>query len=145
VQRVSQARVRVDDQTVGEIDRGLMVLVGVSETDSEEDVRYLAEKVAHLRVFPDESGRMERSAVESGAEVLVVSQFTLYGDARKGRRPSYTEAARGEAAKMRFEAVCAHLRALGLRVATGSFGAHMLIEMTGDGPVTILLDSRRQF
>ncbi len=145
VQRVTWARVRVDDAVVGEINRGLMVLLGVSGTDVTEDVRYVAEKIAHLRIFPDESGRMERSVLETGGGVLLVSQFTLYGDARKGRRPSFTEAAGGELARMRYEEVTDHLRSLGLTVATGSFGAHMLIDMTGDGPVTLLLDSRRQF
>lgn len=145
VQRVRQGRVRVGEETVGEIGPGLMVLVGVRQTDTAADVQYIADKIAHLRILDDEEGRMDRSVLDRGAEVLVVSQFTLFGDVRKGRRPSYSEAARGEQAEALYEAVCDRLRGAGLRVATGRFGAEMLIEMIGDGPVTILLDSERAF
>ena len=107
--------------------------------------QYTAEKIAGLRIFPDEQGRMDRSVLEAGGEVLVVSQFTLFGDARKGRRPSYTQAASGGLAVEPYEEVCTALRALGLKVETGRFGAHMEVEMVGDGPVTILLDSERTF
>jgi D-aminoacyl-tRNA deacylase len=145
VQRVASARVRVEDETAGEIGPGLLVLLGVRQDDSPADAHYVAEKVANLRVFPDAAGRMEVSAREAGAEVLVVSQFTLYGDARKGRRPSYARAAGGALAVTLYEEVCARLRQAGFRVATGRFGAMMRVEMVGDGPVTILLDSERQF
>jgi D-tyrosyl-tRNA(Tyr) deacylase len=135
----------VDGETVGAIGSGLLVLVGVGKDDSPAQALNIAEKVAHLRLFPDDAGRMDRSVVDIGGEVLVVSQFTLYGDARKGRRPSYAHAAAGEPANTLYLAVCAELRRLGLRVETGRFGAHMHVEMVGDGPVTILLDSDRVF
>jgi D-tyrosyl-tRNA(Tyr) deacylase len=142
---VSQARVRVDDVTVGAIERGLLVLLGVKAGDTDAAGEYLAEKIANLRVFDDADGRMDLSALDVGAGMLVVSQFTLYGDARKGRRPSYIQAARGEEAEAAYERVCERLRGLGLTVATGRFGAEMQVEMVGDGPVTILLDSERTF
>lgn len=145
MQRVLQAAVRVDGAVVGEIGSGLLALVGVKRGDTPEAARYVAEKIAGLRVFPDAVGRMQLSALETGAAALVVSQFTLYGDARKGRRPSYTDAADAEEATPLYEAVCAHLRSLGVPVATGQFGADMQIEMTASGPVTLLLDSDRQF
>lgn len=145
VQRVSRACVRVDGEVVGEIGPGLLVLVGVKQEDGLPAAQYLAEKIANLRVFGDENGRMELSAVDAGKSVLVVSQFTLYGDARKGRRPSYVQAARGEQAEALYEAVAARLRELGLPLATGRFGAMMEVEMVGDGPVTLLLDSERGF
>ncbi len=145
IQRVKRGAVRVDGQVVGRIDRGYVLLVGVATDDTEADARFIAEKVAHLRLFPDETGRMEVCALETGAEVLVVSQFTLHGDARKGRRPSYSAAASGELAERLYEQVCERLRGLGLAVQTGRFGAMMEVEIIGDGPVTILLDSRRLF
>jgi D-tyrosyl-tRNA(Tyr) deacylase len=145
VQRVASARVKVEGETVGEIGPGLLALVGVGQEDGAPDAHYVAEKIANLRVFDDENGRMERSALEVGAGVLVVSQFTLHGDVRKGRRPSYARAAKGEEALGLYEEVCARLRECGLPVATGRFGAEMQVEMVGDGPVTILLDSERQF
>jgi D-aminoacyl-tRNA deacylase len=145
VQRVSRACVRVDGEVVGEIGPGLLVLVGVKQDDTAAAAHYTAEKIGGLRVFPDETGRMERSVVEAGGAVLVVSQFTLYGDARKGRRPSYVQAASGEPAVSLYESVCSRLRELGIEVATGRFGAMMQVEMVGDGPVTILLDSEKVF
>lgn len=145
VQRVSRAAVRVDDESVGQIGNGLLILLGVKQDDTPAAAHYTADKIAGLRIFPDEHGRMDRSAVEVGAEILVVSQFTLYGDARKGRRPSYTQAASGGLAVELYEEVCTALRRLGLKVETGRFGAHMHVEMVGDGPVTILLDSEKQF
>lgn len=145
VQRVLEARVRVDGETVGEIGHGLLALVGVKQGDAAADVQYLADKIANLRIFPDADGRMDVSALDAGAQVLVVSQFTLWGDARKGRRPSYSHAAGGETAERLYEDVCARLRDLGLTVATGRFGADMRVEMTGYGPVTILLDSEKHF
>ena len=145
VQRVLRGRVTVDGEETGAIGPGLAVLVGVRQEDGPPDAHYIADKIANLRVMDDAEGRMDRSVLESGGEVLVISQFTLFGDARKGRRPSYTQAARGEAAEALYEAVCERLRGLGVRVATGRFGAEMEVELIGDGPVTILLDSERLF
>jgi D-tyrosyl-tRNA(Tyr) deacylase len=145
VQRVHRARVRVEGETVGEIGPGSLVLVGVKQDDTAADAQYMAEKIGHLRIFDNAEGRMELSALEVSASILVVSQFTLFGDVRKGRRPSYARAARGEEAERLYEEVCEKLRALGLRVATGRFGAEMEVEMAGDGPVTLLLDSERVF
>lgn len=130
---------------VGAVGRGMAVLVGVKQDDDSSAAQYLAEKLANLRIFDDGNGRMELSAVDTAAEVLVVSQFTLYGDVRKGRRPSYVQAARGEQAETLYEEVCKRLRGLGLTVATGRFGAEMEVELLGDGPVTILVDSERVF
>ena len=145
MQRVSRASVRVEGEVTGEIGVGLLVLVGVEQSDTAQAARFIADKVAGLRIFPDEQGRMDRSATDTGADMLVVSQFTLYGDARKGRRPSYVRAASGGLAVQLYEEVCTALRDLGLKVETGRFGADMQVEMVGDGPVTILLDSEKQF
>lgn len=145
VQRVSSASVRVDGAVVGQIGRGLLVLLGVSVHDGPADVTWMARKVAGLRIFPDDQGRMNRSVVEVGGAVLLVSQFTLYGDARKGRRPSFVEAASGAEAETLYEAVAQALREEGLPVEQGRFGAHMDVELVNDGPVTILLSSEGQF
>jgi D-tyrosyl-tRNA(Tyr) deacylase len=143
VQRVSAARVRVDESIVGAIDHGLVVFVGVGPDDREADVEYIAGKVHDVRIFPDEAGKMNRSVVESGGAVLVVSQFTLYGDVRRGRRPSFIGAAPPQQANQLYEAVVATLRARGLTVATGVFQADMKVELVNDGPVTLILDSTR--
>ena len=145
VQRVSEASVEVSGEIVGEIGPGLAVLVGVKQGDTEADARYLAEKTAHLRVFNDSEGRMNLSLLERGGGVLVVSQFTLYGDARRGRRPSYAEAAAPEAAESLYLRYCDLLREMGVSVQTGRFGAKMTVRLVGEGPVTILLDSDRLF
>ena len=145
VQRVTQARVEVGGQTVGDIHAGLLVLLGVSSDDSHEDAEYLVEKIAHLRIFTDEEGKMNRSVIETGGAVLVVSQFTLYGDVRRGRRPSYSDAAPPELANNLYEYFVEQLSLSGLKVATGVFQAMMKVSLTNDGPVTILIDSRRQF
>ena len=145
LQRVTRASVRVGGETVGEIGPGLVVLLGVARDDAEEDARYLAEKTVTLRVFDDGEGRMNRSVVEAGGGLLVVSQFTLYGDARKGRRPSWFDAAPPELARPLYEFFVAEARARGARVETGSFQAMMEVELVNDGPVTILLDSRKLF
>jgi D-tyrosyl-tRNA(Tyr) deacylase len=145
VQRVSRAEVRVDGKATGRIARGLAVLLGVSRDDGEEDARLLADKIAALRVFEDGAGKMNLPLAEVGGAVLVVSQFTLLGDARKGNRPSFVEAAPPEAANALYERFCALLREKGLAVATGVFRATMEVELVNDGPVTILLDSRRLF
>ena len=145
VSRVAWARVVADGELTGEIGPGLLVLVGVTHGDSEDDAAWLAAKVAGLRVFDDDRGVMNRSLAEAGGGALVVSQFTLYGDARRGRRPSYVAAARPERAAPLVEAVAKALAGAGVPVAGGRFGADMLVESAGDGPVTILLDSARAF
>ena len=141
VSRVARARVVADGELTGEIGPGLLVLVGVTHGDTEADAAWLAAKVAGLRVFDDDRGVMNRSVAETGGGALVVSQFTLYGDARKGRRPSYVTAAPPEVAAPLVEAVAKALAGAGVPVASGRFGAHMLVESAGDGPVTILLDT----
>ncbi len=145
VQRVSEAAVRVDGGVVGSIGPGLLVLLGVGRGDAETDADELAEKIAHLRVFPDEDGRMNRSVLEAGGAVLVVPQFTLYGDCRKGRRPSYVEAAPPEEADPLFRRFVEAVRRSGLTVAQGVFRAAMDVSLVNRGPVTLLLDSRRSF
>ncbi|MBX5436496.1 MAG: D-tyrosyl-tRNA(Tyr) deacylase [Alicyclobacillaceae bacterium] len=145
VQRSRSASVRVDGRVVGAIDRGLVVLVGVKAGDTEADAAYLADKVVHLRIFEDDSGKMNRDVLETGGAVLSVSQFTLLGDVRKGRRPNYMAAAPPEAAHALWERFNERLRGFGLRVETGVFGANMEVSLVNDGPVTILLDSERLF
>jgi D-tyrosyl-tRNA(Tyr) deacylase len=144
VSRVAWARVVADGELTGEIGPGLLVLVGVTHADTEADADWLAAKVAALRVFADDQGKMNRSLTETGGAALVVSQFTLYGDARRGRRPSYIAAAPPEQAAPLVEAVTKSLAGSGIPVATGRFGADMRVESAGDGPVTILLDSTRE-
>jgi D-tyrosyl-tRNA(Tyr) deacylase len=145
VSRVAWARVVADGEPTGEIGPGLLVLVGVTHGDTEAEAAWLAAKVAALRVFDDDQGRMNRPLADTGGAALVVSQFTLYGDARKGRRPSYVAAAPPEVAAPLVEAVAKALAGAGVPVASGRFGAHMLVESAGDGPVTVLLDSARGF
>jgi len=145
VQRVSRASVAVDGVEVASIGPGLLVLIGVGTSDDGRDVTWLADKVRTLRVFPDNSSVMNRSVEESNGAVLVVSQFTLHGDARRGRRPSYIQAAPPEAAEKLYRAFVDALRARGLDVAEGVFQAHMDVELVNDGPVTILLDSKKTF
>ena len=140
VQRVTQARVRVDDQVVGEIGPGLCCLVGATHGDDCDSAAKLAAKIWHLRILADENGHMNRSVADAGGEMLVVSQFTLYGDTRKGRRPSFIAAAAPDEATRLIEELVAELRRLGATVATGSFGAHMAVELTNDGPVTLMLE-----
>ncbi|MBV8561536.1 MAG: D-tyrosyl-tRNA(Tyr) deacylase [Actinobacteria bacterium] len=139
VQRVSEARVRVEGRVVGEVGAGLCMLVGVARGDGEEEAARLAGKLARLRIFPDEDGRLDRSLLDTGGGALVVSQFTLLADTAKGNRPSFTEAAPPEEAEPLYERVCAELRALGVTVAQGVFGARMAVELVNDGPVTIVL------
>jgi D-aminoacyl-tRNA deacylase len=143
VQRVSCARVLVEGRVTGEIATGVVVLLGVGKTDTSESAKYLAEKIANLRIFADESGKMNRSIIDGGGSALVVSQFTLYGDTRGGRRPSYIQAASPEVAKSLYEGFMADLRSMGVSVAAGVFQAHMEVELVNDGPVTILLDSEK--
>jgi D-tyrosyl-tRNA(Tyr) deacylase len=145
VQRVREAAVEVEGSVVSSIGRGLLVLLGVGRDDGPADVRYVAGKIRDLRVFDDEQGRMNRAVGEVGGAVLVVSQFTLYGDARKGRRPSFDQAAPPDLGRELYEAVAHELAAADLPVRTGVFGAVMQVRLVNDGPVTILLDSRRSF
>ncbi|OUM97850.1 MAG: D-tyrosyl-tRNA(Tyr) deacylase [Paenibacillaceae bacterium ZCTH02-B3] len=142
VQRVSRARVRVGGETVGEIGSGLLLLVGVGRGDDERDAAWMAEKVSGLRIFENEPGKMNLSVVEVGGGILSVSQFTLYGDCRKGRRPSFVDAAPPDAARELYETFNDLLRAKGLKVETGVFGAMMEVELVNDGPVTLIVDSR---
>jgi D-aminoacyl-tRNA deacylase len=141
IQRVKEARVEVDGAVTGAIGTGLLVLLGVARDDSEKDAVFLAEKTVGLRIFPDDEGRMNRSVVEAGGGILVVSQFTLYGDVRRGRRPSFDEAAPPELANRLYEYYVGLLRAKGVRVETGVFQAMMSVHLVNDGPVTILCDS----
>jgi D-tyrosyl-tRNA(Tyr) deacylase len=146
VQRVERARVRVAGEVVGEIGEGLCALVGAGQGDGSDDVRYLVDKIVNLRIFRDQADKMNRSVLEVGGGVLAVSQFTLYGDARKGRRPAFVDALAPEPAEALYRELVAGLRASGVTaVATGVFGAMMAVELVNDGPVTILLDSRKQF
>jgi D-tyrosyl-tRNA(Tyr) deacylase len=145
IQRVSRASVAVDGRIAGAIERGFLALVGVAVDDTDTDADALAQKIAGLRVFDDAEGAMNLALADAGGAVLVVSQFTLLGDARKGRRPSFIAAARGELAERLYERVASRLRASGLHVATGVFGADMAVELINDGPVTILLDTKRAF
>ncbi len=145
IQRVTSARVKVDGEVVGEIGRGLLVLLGVGREDGPNDVEYIAGKIGDVRIFEDDDGKMNRSVSEAAGDVLIVSQFTLYGDIRKGRRPSFDRAGTPDLARQLYEDVARTLRERGLRVATGVFQAHMVVELANDGPVTILLDSSRAF
>jgi len=145
VQRVSGASVSVSGNVLGEIGKGFVCLLGVQEGDTEADARYCAEKVAGLRVFEDAEDKMNLSVLDVSGAVLAISQFTLLGDARHGRRPSFSAAARPETAIPLYESFCARLREAGVRVETGAFGAHMAVSLVNDGPVTILLDSKKGF
>jgi len=145
IQRVSQASVTVDGETVGSIARGLLVLLGVGQGDEDRDARQLAERICCLRVFEDENGKMNRSLEDIGGALLVVSQFTLFGDCRKGRRPSFTQAAAPELAERLYETFVATAGVRGVNVATGVFRAHMDVASVNDGPVTLLMDSHKTF
>ena len=145
VQRSQIASVVVEGKVVGQIEHGLVLLVGIKEGDNLADVEYLAEKVAHLRIFEDETGRMNLDILQTGGQVLSISQFTLYGDVRKGRRPNYMMAAAPEHAEPLYKQFNERLQNLGLHVETGVFGAMMDVQLVNDGPVTILLDSERKF
>jgi len=145
LQRVSEARVRVNGEIVGEIGPGLLVLLGVGQGDVDKDAAYLAEKMAGLRIFEDEEGKMNRSVLDAGGAVLAVSQFTLYGDCRKGRRPGFSAAAEPGEAKRLYALFVDEVRRRGLEVATGVFQTEMAVELVNDGPVTMLLDSDRTF
>lgn len=145
VQRVKRAKVSVDDKAIGQIDHGIMLLLGVEEDDEEKDLEYMCDKVVNLRIFEDEDGKMNKSVLDVCGSLLVVSQFTLLGDARKGRRPSFIQAARPEKAIPMYEKFILNMIKSGLKTQTGEFGADMQVELVNDGPVTILLDSKKTF
>ena len=141
LQRVRKSSVSVSGEVVGEIGGGILALMAVAPGDSEREVRYMADKISNLRIFPDEAGKMNRSLLDTGGEMLVVSQFTLYGDCRKGRRPSFVAAASPEVAEALIEKFIEEVKTLGVKTAAGRFGAMMEVELINDGPVTLLLDS----
>jgi D-tyrosyl-tRNA(Tyr) deacylase len=145
VQRVSEASVTVAGEVVGRINRGLVVLLGVAADDTSEDARYMAEKIVELRIFPDDAGKMNPSLAECGGAMLVISQFTLFGDCRKGRRPSFIDAAPPELGEQLYQEFVAAVAAKGIDVATGQFRRHMDVALVNDGPVTLLLDSKKAF
>lgn len=145
VQRVSEASVTVDEEVVGRIERGFLILLGIAEDDTQDDIIWLAAKIAGLRVFEDADGKMNLDVKQIEGSALVVSQFTLMGDCRKGRRPSFVAAARPEKANGLYESFVAEMRGLGIPVETGTFQAHMDVALVNDGPVTLLLDSRKAF
>ncbi|NLO20550.1 MAG: D-tyrosyl-tRNA(Tyr) deacylase [Syntrophomonadaceae bacterium] len=145
IQRTKGSKVVVDHKTCGEICSGLMVLLGIKRGDTEKEAQYMMDKIINLRIFPDDEGKMNCSLLDIGGEILLVSQFTLYGDARKGRRPGFSQAALPEEAMALYQYSIDYLKNRGLRVATGVFGAEMLVKIDNDGPVTILLDSEKLF
>ena len=145
IQRVLESSVCIDGEVVGQIGKGFMVLCGVEDGDTEADVRYCIDKTVNLRIFEDEAGKMNRSILDDGGEILAISQFTLHGDVRHGRRPSFIKAARPETAVPLYDAYCEGLRAAGVHVETGVFQADMKVSLINDGPVTLLVDSRRTF
>lgn len=145
VTRVNKASVEIDGKIAGEISRGLLILLGAAEGDEEKDIKYITDKCLTLRIFEDENDKMNRSVTDVGGELLVVSQFTLLGDVRKGRRPSFIAAGDPKLAEIIYEAAVERLRGSGLKVATGKFGANMQVASVNDGPVTILLDSTKLF
>ncbi|WP_291650510.1 D-aminoacyl-tRNA deacylase [Clostridium sp.] len=145
VQRVTSSRVTVEGNTIGSINRGINILIGISRDDTEEDLIYIKEKVINLRIFEDEADKMNLSLLDIKGEILVISQFTLYGDCRKGRRPNFMEAEGGERAKALYEKFVELLKQSNLKVETGEFGAHMKVDIQNDGPVTLMLDSKKNF
>ncbi|GAB6090839.1 D-aminoacyl-tRNA deacylase [Spirochaeta dissipatitropha] len=145
VQRVRYASVQVDSETTGSIDHGLLVYIGIADNDNQADIDYIVEKIIHLRIFPDDDEKMNRSLLDVNGAVLLVSQFTLYGDARKGRRPSYHRAARPDAARITIDKIEETFRQHSIQTETGMFQAHMQVTSCNDGPVTILLDSEKNF
>lgn len=145
IQRVSKSSVTVDGEVTGAIESGLMVLLGVEETDTMKDVQYMADKIPNLRIFEDEEEKMNLSLIDVGGDLLSVSQFTLIGDARKGRRPSFSKAAKPDVANDLYEKFNEIIRGMGVKVETGRFQTHMMVDILNDGPVTILLDSNKNF
>lgn len=145
VQRVKYSKVEVDGELIGEIQKGLNVLLGISREDNSEDITYMKDKILNLRIFEDEDGKLNKSLMDIGGELLVVSQFTLYGDCRKGRRPSFIEALGGEEAEKMYEEFVRQCREQVVKVGTGKFGADMKVTIENDGPVTIMIDSKKNF
>ena len=145
IQRVLESSVKIDGEVVGQIGPGFLVLIGVEEGDEEKDFQYIATKVPNLRIFEDENGKMNRSLLDVGGQILAVSQFTLLGDARSSRRPSFIQAARPETANPMYERLVAYWREMGIHVETGRFGADMKVSLINDGPVTMLMDSHKLF
>ena len=145
VQRVNSSKVTVEGEIVGSINKGLNLLIGISKEDTEEDLLYLKDKILNLRIFEDENDKMNLSLLDVKGEILAISQFTLYGDCRKGRRPNFMEAEGGERARTLYERFVELLRESNLKVETGKFGAHMVVDIQNDGPVTLMLDSKKKF
>lgn len=145
IQRSHQASVSVDNSVIGSIDSGIVVFLGIQERDNEQTIKWMADKIIHLRIFEDDEGKMNRSLAETGGEMLIVSQFTLYGDCRKGRRPGYSGAARPETAEPLYESFIRYVQNQGIVTATGQFQASMQVQLTNDGPVTLLIDSDKTF
>ena len=145
VQRVTSSKVVVDGQNTGAINKGINVLIGISCDDNEEDLKYIRDKIINLRIFEDENFKMNKSLMDIGGEILVISQFTLYGDCRKGRRPNFMAALGGEEAKKLYDQFVLMIKECGIKVETGIFGADMKVDIQNDGPVTILLDSKKNF
>ncbi|WP_066892734.1 D-aminoacyl-tRNA deacylase [Clostridium nigeriense] len=145
VQRVTSSKVIVEDKIVGAINKGLNLLIGISKEDSEEDLVYLRDKIVNLRIFEDENDKMNLSLLDVKGDILAISQFTLYGDCRKGRRPNFMEAEGGERANSLYNKFVELLRETNLKVETGEFGAHMMVDIQNDGPVTLILDSKKSF
>lgn len=145
VQRVTSSKVVVDDKIIGEIGKGLNILIGISKEDTEEDLLYLRDKIINLRIFEDENDKMNLSLLDVKGEILAISQFTLYGDCRKGRRPNFMEAEGGDKAKVLYDRFIDLLKGKDIKVETGEFGAHMKVDIQNDGPVTLLLDSKKNF
>lgn len=145
VQRVTDANVTVEDKVVGNIQGGLLVLLGVEDVDTEQDVEYMVEKITNLRIFEDEEGKMNKSLIDVNGEILVISQFTLHGDCRKGRRPSFTQAARPEKAVLLYESFVQKCLDINIKTETGVFQAEMQVRLCNDGPVTLLIDSKKTF
>ncbi len=145
IQRSKEASVQVDGKTIGAITSGIVVFLGIQQSDSINEIRWIGDKIINLRIFEDENGKMNRSLAETGGEMLIVSQFTLYGDCRKGRRPGYSSAARPEHAEPLYEKFITYIEEKGIKVGTGKFQATMDVKLTNDGPVTLLLDSDKTF
>ncbi len=145
VQRVNSSKVEVEGKVIGQIQKGLNVLLGISKEDSDEDIIYMSDKILNLRIFEDENGKLNKSLMDIKGELIIISQFTLYGDCRRGRRPSFIEALGGDEAEQIYEKFVAKCRDLVGKVETGKFGADMLVSIENDGPVTIIIDSKRKF